>query len=107
MKVIGSDNKSGKKIIMKGIILQPILISCFEGITISHLISTVSSIMPVQDYLVKKYLFYMIECNLISYSGRLKLFLITKEGINLLLQIELMKSIENLSTEQIFLQINE
>jgi hypothetical protein len=48
----------------------------------------------------------MIECNLITYSGRLKSFLIAKDGINLLLQIELMKSKEKLSTEQIFLQIN-
>lgn len=107
MELIGSDNESGKKIVMKAIILQPILVSCFEGVTISHLISTVSSIMPVQNDLVKKYLFYMIECNLITYSGRLKSFLIAKEGINLLLQIELTKSKENLSTEQIFLQINE
>ena len=107
MEVIGSDNENGKKIIMKAVILQPILVSCFEGVTISHLISTVSSIMPVQNYLVKKYLFYMIEFNLITYSGSLKSFLIAKGGINLLLQIELMKSIERLSTDQIFLQINE
>ena len=107
MKVIGSDNEIGKKIIMKAIMLQPILVACFEGVTLSRLLSTVSSIMPVQKDLVKKYLFYMIECNLIKYSGRLKSFLIAKEGINLLLQTELMKSKENLSTDQIFLQINE
>ena len=106
MEVVGSDNESSKKIIMKAVILQPILVSCFEGVTISHLISTVSNIMPIQNDLVKKYLFYMIECNLITYSGRLKSFLIAKDGINLLLQIELMKSKEKLSTDQIFLQMN-
>jgi hypothetical protein len=106
MEVIGSHNESGKKIIMKAVILQPILVSCFEGVTISHLVSTVSNIMPIHNDLVKKYLFYMIECNLITYSGRLKSFLIAKDGINLLLQIELMKSKEKLSTDQIFLQMN-
>ena len=106
MEVVGSDNESSKKIIMKAVILQPILVSCFEGVTISHLISIVSSIMPIQNELVKKYLFYMIECNLITYNGRLKSFLIAKDGINLLLQIELMKSKEKLNTDQIFLQMN-
>ncbi len=82
MKVASSDNENGKKIVMKVAILQPILMSCFEGITISHLYSTVSSIMPINKDAIKKYLFYMIEFNLITYRGKIKSFFIATDGIN-------------------------
>lgn len=107
MTFVSSDNERGKKIIMKASILKPILISCFEGAPFSQLISTISNITFLENNAVKKYLFYMIEFNLITYSGKLKSFIIAKNGISLLLQIELMKSKEKLSTDQIFLQINE
>lgn len=106
MEVVGRDYKNSKKILIKAAILQPILVSCFDGTTIPHLISTISSMMPIRNELVKEYLFYMIECNLITYSGRLRSFFIAKDGINLLLQIESMKSREKLRMEQIFLQIS-
>lgn len=107
MKDATSDNESGKKIVMKAAILQPILISCFESITISHLCSIVSNIVPINKDVIKKYLFYMIEFNLITYKGKIKSFLIATDGINLLFQIESMKSREKLNASQIFLQINE
>ncbi|HKR74040.1 MAG TPA: hypothetical protein VJR94_08005 [Candidatus Nitrosocosmicus sp.] len=107
MKVATSDKKSGEKIVMKAVILQPILMSCFEGVTISHLYSTISSIISIDKEAVKKYLFYMIEFNLITYQGKIKSFFIANDGINLLLQIESMKSRESLNTNQIFLQVDE
>ncbi|MGE0388729.1 MAG: hypothetical protein DA329_06890 [Candidatus Nitrosocosmicus sp.] len=107
MKVATSDNKNGKKIIMKAVILQPILMSCFEGVTISNLCSTISRVISIDKDSIKKYLFYMIEFNLITYQGKIKSFFIANDGIELLLQIESMKSRENLNTNQIFLQINE
>jgi hypothetical protein len=49
----------------------------------------------------------MIEFNLITYQGKIKSFFIANDGINLLLQIESMKSRESLNTNQIFLQVDE
>ena len=107
MRVATSDNKSGRKIVMKAVILHPILMSCLEGVTISQLYSIISSIMTIDEEPIKKYLFYMIEFNLITYRGKIKSFFIANDGFNLLLQIESMKSREKINTNQIFLQINE
>ncbi len=107
MKVVKSNKENGKKITMKAIIIQPILISCFQGITISNLVSTISMVMPIHSDLIKKYLFYMIEYNLLIYNGRKQLFTTSRDGVNLLLQIELMKATEKLDTSQIFLQVND
>jgi len=63
--------------------------------------------MPIHNDVIKKYLFYMIDFNLVSYRGGIKSFFIANDGINLLLQIESMKSREKLNAGQIFLQVYE
>ena len=84
MRVATSDNKSGRKIVMKALILQPILMSCFEDVTISQLYSTISSMMTIDKEAIKKYLFYMIEFNLITYRGKIKSFFYSKRRFQLI-----------------------
>ena len=113
MKIVRDDSdrdnnrSNGKKIIMRAVILHPILTACVKGATTSNLVSTISNIMSTYSGLMKKYLFYMIEYHLILYNGKEHLFIISNTGIDLLRQIELMKSSENLDTSQIFLQISQ
>jgi hypothetical protein len=91
---------------MKVLVMEPILKSCFDGVTTSHLITCISKVLPIANDLVKKYVFYMIEFSFLTYSGSTKSFFITKDGIHLLREIELIKSNEGLNSSQIFLQIN-
>jgi hypothetical protein len=106
MRVASSENKNGGEILMKVLVLEPILKSCFDGVTLSYLVSCISKLFPIANDLVKKYLFYMIEFRFLTYSGSTKSFFITKDGIHLLGEIELIKSNEGLNSSQIFLQIN-
>ena len=84
MRVATSNNKSGRKIVMKAVILHPILMSCLEGVTISQLYSIISSIMTIDEEPIKKYLFYMIEFNLITYRGKIKSFFYSKQRFQLI-----------------------
>jgi len=106
MRVASSENRTGSEILMKVLVLEPILKSCFDGVTISHLITCISKVLPIANDLVKKYLFYLIEFSFLTYSGSTNSFLITKDGIHLLREIELIKLNEGLNSSQIFLQIN-
>ena len=62
-------------------IIEYILLSCLKGATFDDLVQ----MMPLSPpELLKKYLFYLIDYDLISYNGQKHLYLIKYAGFKLL-----------------------
>ena len=76
---------------------QPILIACMTDMTFSDLNSTIRRTLPIPKVLIKKYLFYLIENELIYYNGKINAYTINVKGIHLLIKIKLKKFSEKLT----------
>jgi hypothetical protein len=65
-----------KSLQLEGTIVESILNSCMLEASLVELTRVTTSELPTLYNMLKKYLFYLIEYNLISYSGQKKLFAI-------------------------------
>lgn len=99
------DNKqiNDNTLVMQAAIFQPILIACMTYMTFSGPSSTVCRTLPISKVLIKKYLFYLIENELIYYNGKNRAYTTNVKGIHLLLKIELKKFSEKLTLDDILL----
>ena len=104
MKLI-KDNKqiNDNTLAMQASITQPILIPCMTDMTFSDLNSIICRTLPISKILIKKYLFYMIENELIYYNGKNTVYTTTVKGIHLLFRIELKKFSKKLTLDDILL----
>ena len=69
----------------------------------SDLNSTICRTFPFCKVLIKKYLFYLIEVELIYYNGKNKVYTTNVKRIHLLFKIELKKFSEKLTHDDILL----
>ena len=99
------DNKqiNDNTLVMQAAIFQPILIACNTDMTFSDLNSTICRTLPISKVLIKKYLFYLIENELIYYNEKNNVYTTNVEGIHLLIKIELKKFSEKLTLNDILL----
>ena len=72
---------------LKAAIIEPILLLCIKGISIYELSFEIQRILPLPYNTLKKYLFYLVSYELVSYDGQRKIFLTEDGGLDLLHKI--------------------
>lgn len=105
MKLIKDQEKTQSILFMQAIIFQPILLICLRGSSIQNINLNLQRLLPISSELIKKYLFYLIEYELISYFGSNRSYIATNNGIKLLFEIEHKKVTEKISTSDILLYL--
>ena len=84
MTFLFSNKRSPK---LKASILEPILLYCINGISIYELPIEIHRLLPLSCKILKKYLFYLISCDLISYDGQRQIYVTEDGGLDLLNKI--------------------
>ncbi|MGN6613853.1 MAG: hypothetical protein ACTHKC_02310 [Candidatus Nitrosocosmicus sp.] len=84
-------------------IIESILTLCFKGESIECLLYNEKNLASFNKNIVKKYLFFLIEFDLLSYNGQKKIFIIEKRGYDLLNIIEEEKRNGNTETHNILI----
>ena len=69
-------------------IIEFILTSCSKGESIECLLYNEKSLASFNKNIIKKYLFFLIEYEIVSYNGQKQIFIIEKKGYDLLNIIE-------------------
>ncbi|MBA2267654.1 MAG: hypothetical protein H0W19_04875 [Nitrosopumilus sp.] len=105
MKLIKDEERTQNILVMQAVIFQPILLMCLKGASIQKICLNIQRLLPISDELIKKYLFYLIEYELISYNGSSHFYFSSHDGINLLFKIERKKLTEKLTTSEILLYL--
>jgi hypothetical protein len=78
------DSSEVNSVYLKVIIVEPILLSCIDESSFSDIRSYLQRVVSTTDVVVKEYLFYLINGSFIKYVGIKKIYLICKNGIELL-----------------------
>ncbi|MDQ6722684.1 MAG: hypothetical protein M3Z01_00235 [Thermoproteota archaeon] len=82
-------------------IVRPILSYCVKRVSFNFLASAIQKIMPLSFSNLKRYLFYLIEYELISYDAQEQKFTIEDGGLGLLDMIDSEKSEEKMDINDI------
>jgi hypothetical protein len=82
MNITHNKNTTSPK--LKASVVEPILISCINEISIYELVDTVQKILPLSKGSIKRYLFYLIDYGFILYNGQKQIVSIEDEGFDLL-----------------------
>ena len=69
---------------LKAIIVEQILVVCVNRIRFNEFFDTLRKITSFSRYILKKYLFHLIEYGIISYKGETQVYVITRTGLVLL-----------------------
>ncbi|HZA68729.1 MAG TPA: hypothetical protein VE548_03445 [Nitrososphaeraceae archaeon] len=77
-------NYTIKSMELEAIVVKQILRVCFNKSTFNELFDAIRGIVSFSRYILKKYLFYLIETGILSYHGESQTYMITLEGLNLL-----------------------
>ena len=74
---------------MKASIIEPILLLCINGISIYELQIEIQRMvpLPLPCKTLKKYLFYLISYELLSYDGQRQIYMTEDGGLDLLYKI--------------------
>src|ERR687897_2962624 len=80
---------------LEAIIVDQILAICINGARFNELKDVTQRVASFSRYILKKYLFYLIEYGIISYQGQNQVYVITWEGLNLLSIINIEKRIRH------------
>jgi predicted transcriptional regulator len=73
---------------LQATIVEPILKCCINKPSILELSWSVQTMLSLPCYIIKNYLFYLIDYEVISYNGQKRIFTITDRGYELLDMIE-------------------
>ncbi|HZH38868.1 MAG TPA: hypothetical protein VEX17_02265 [Bacillales bacterium] len=93
---------------LKAAILEHILLSCISGISIGELLFEMQRTLPLLSHkTLKKYLFYLINYELVSYNGQRKLYLTEDGGLDLLQMINREKKTAMVDSEDIVVTIEK
>lgn len=69
-------------------IVEPILILCINKSSMFEISWKIQTMLSLPSYIIKNYLFYLIDYEVISYDGQKRIFTITDGGYELLYMIE-------------------
>ena len=86
---------------LEAIIVEQILAICVNGVRSNELKDAIQRIASFSRYILKKYLFYLIEYGIISYQGQNQVYVIMWEGLNLLSIINIEERIRQSDIEDI------
>jgi hypothetical protein len=93
---------------LKAAILEHVLLSCISGISIGELLFEMQRTLPLLSHkTLKKYLFYLINYELVSYNGQRKLYLTEDGGLDLLQMINKEKKMAMVDSEDIVITIEK
>jgi hypothetical protein len=105
-----SSNNNIKKIKspkLQSVIVEPILICCMNGASIYELSIGMQRITPLPYNVLKKYLFFLINYEILSYNGQTKVYLTKGRGYDLLDTINKEKKISIVNNKDIVIAIEE
>jgi hypothetical protein len=88
---------------LRASIIEPILLSCIDGINNFELESIIKIILPLYYTTIKEYLFYLIDYELVSYNGKRRKFSIEYGGFGLLDMIDEEKRREKIGIDEIMI----
>ncbi len=100
-----SNIKSIKSPKLQGVIVEPILIYCINGISICELSFKIQRVIPLPYKALKKYLFYLINYELLSYDGQRQIYITEDVGLDLLDKIGEEKRITMINSEDIVITL--
>jgi predicted transcriptional regulator len=96
-----SHNKDIKPPNLEASIVEPILTICIDGSSIFEISWKIQTITRLSHTTIKRYLFYLIDYEVIIYEGQKQTFKTTNEGHNLLGLIDKEKRQENMDIHDI------
>lgn len=79
---IESSNKEESCIYLKVSIVEPILLSCVNGVSFSDILHNLQRVTT--EKVLKEYLFHLVDGLFITYNGEKKVYLICNCGLDLL-----------------------
>ena len=101
-------HNSSKSPKLKAVILEHVLLSCINGISIGELLFEMQRTFPLLSHkTLKKYLFYLINYELVSYNGQIKSYLTEDGGLDLLQMIDKEKKMAMVDSEDIVITIEK
>jgi hypothetical protein len=83
--ISNNDTKSPE---LQASIIEPILLSCMDGISFNLLLLIMRKILQIYSFKLKRYLFYLIDYGVISYDGLKQAYKIENGGLGLLEMIK-------------------
>ncbi|HEY6536022.1 MAG TPA: hypothetical protein VIY08_09570 [Candidatus Nitrosocosmicus sp.] len=90
---------------LKASIIEPILLLCINGISIYELPIEIHGMSPLPCKTLKKYLFYLVSCELVSYNGQRQIYVTEDGGLDLLYKIHQEKQKTLATSEDIIITI--
>jgi predicted transcriptional regulator len=96
-----SHNKDIKPPNLEASIVEPMLTICIDGSSIFEISWKIQTIIRLSHTTIKRYLFYLIDYEVIIYEGQKQTFKTTNEGHNLLSLIDKEKRQENMDIHDI------
>jgi hypothetical protein len=98
-------NNSKRSPTLKAEIIEPILLLCISGISIYELSFEIQRILPLPYNTLKKYLFYLVSYELVSYAGQSHVYITEVGGLDLLHMIYKEKKMSSVNSEDIVITI--
>jgi predicted transcriptional regulator len=90
---------------LKASIIEPILLHCINGVSICELSCEIQRLLPLPYNTLKKYLFYLVSYELISYNGQRQVYVTEDGGLDLLHKINREKRDTMVNNEDIIITI--
>jgi predicted transcriptional regulator len=100
-----NSNNNLKSPKLQAAIVEPILLFCIDGISVCELSFEMQRILSLQYKVLKKYLFYLINYELISYDGQSQVYITEDGGYDLLKTISKEKKIVMANSEDIVITL--
>jgi predicted transcriptional regulator len=100
-----NNSKSIKSPKLQGEIVESILIYCINGISICELSYEIQKVIPLPYKTLKKYLFYLINYELLSYDGQDQIYTTEDGGLDLLDRIGEEKRMTMTNTKDIVITL--
>jgi hypothetical protein len=77
-----------KSLKLKVVIVESILLSCIVTGSILELLFKIQTVLPLSYEVLKKYLFYLVDFNFISYNGQKQVYITEERELDLLYMIK-------------------
>lgn len=77
-------NENANPVYLKTAITEPILLACINGSSFSEIYLSLQRVIPTSELVLRKYIFYLANNSFISYNGIRKIYLIERDGLDLL-----------------------
>jgi len=105
MSFTNNNNNNMKSPTLQDFIVEPILLSCINGASICDLLFELQRILSYPYKAIKKYLFYLINYELLSYDGQRKIYVTEEGGFDLLDVISKEKKMAKVNSVDIVITI--